>query len=177
VDILQTDRLRLRRWEPDDAPAMAEINRHPEVGRYLNRPVDAPAIAAFHGAMVGHWETHGYGPWALESRMPATEGRFVGFAGLAHLPPFLAAVGPAPELGWRLAPEVWGLGLATEAAAAARDDALRRPDLDGFVSIIHPANVRSQRVAQKLDMRIREQVHNPVLDLDVDVWAPVRRAR
>ena len=47
-------------------PEMARINRHPEVGRYLNRPVDQQAIAAFYSQMTDHWETHGYGPWALE---------------------------------------------------------------------------------------------------------------
>ena len=62
---------------------MARINRHPEVGRHLNRPVDQQAIAAFYSQMTDHWETHGYGPWALESTEPGLEGRFAGFAGLA----------------------------------------------------------------------------------------------
>lgn len=149
---------------------MARINRHPEVGRHLNRPVDDDAVAAFYGLMVGHWQTHCYGPWALESLEPDQEGRFLGFAGLAHVPPFLAEAGPAPELGWRLDPESWGQGLATEAAAAARDDAFGRLGRPDIVSVIHPDNVRSQRVATKLGMTRQRQIVNPVLGRLVDVW-------
>jgi RimJ/RimL family protein N-acetyltransferase len=165
MDELRTERLLLRRWRASDEAAMAAINRDPEVARHLNRPVDEASVAAFFGLMTSHWDTHGFGPWAVEH-----EGRFAGFAGLAYVPPFLAAAGEAPELGWRLDPAVWGRGLATEAAIAARDDALFRLGLPGLISIIHPENVRSQRVATKIGMRRARQIANPVLGIDVDVW-------
>ncbi|MDO8212839.1 GNAT family N-acetyltransferase [Conexibacter sp. CPCC 206217] len=171
MDELRTQRLILRRWTADDEKAMVEINRDPEVARHLNRPVDEAAIAAFHGLVAGHWEQYGFGPYALESREAGLEGRFLGFAGLAHVPPFLSAAGEQPELGWRLARSAWGRGLATEAATAARDDAFERLRLPQLISIIHPENERSQRVATKLGMQPSRQIHNPALDLDVDVWA------
>jgi RimJ/RimL family protein N-acetyltransferase len=149
---------------------MAQINRDPEVGRYLNRPVDEETIGAFYDQIVDHWETHGYGPWALESREPDLNGRFLGFAGLAHVPPFLSAAGSAPELGWRLGRSVWGRGLATEAAVAARDDAFERLSLPEIISIIHPENERSRRIAVKLAMRRWRRIENPALGIDVDVW-------
>jgi len=167
---LLTGRLLLRRWQPGDEPEMARINRHPEVGRYLNRPVDDAAVAAFYALMTGHWDTHGFGPWALESLEPATRGQFLGFAGLAFPPPFLAAAGPAPELGWRLDPACWGRGLATEAATAARDHAFTTLALPEVISIIHPANTRSQRVAAKLGMTLSRQIDNPVLGIKTDLW-------
>jgi RimJ/RimL family protein N-acetyltransferase len=167
---LRTARLLLRRWRDEDEAAMAQINRDPEVGRYLNRPVDASAVAAFFAQIVGHWEEHGYGPWALESVEPGLEGRFLGFAGLAHVPPFLSAAGTAPELGWRLGRAAWGRGLATEAALAARDDALGRLALPEFISIIHPMNERSRRVAIKLGMARQQQIENPMIGVKVDVW-------
>ena len=170
VDELRTQRLLLRRWRPEDAAEMTRINRDREVGRYLNRPVDESAVAGFYGLMVGHWQTHGYGPWAIESLEPGHEGRFLGFAGLAHVPPFLAAAGPMPELGWRLDPAHWGRGLATEAAVAARDDAFSRLGLPELISIIHPRNERSQRVAAKIGMTLRRQIENPVLGIQTDVW-------
>jgi [ribosomal protein S5]-alanine N-acetyltransferase len=68
----------------------------------------------------------------------------------------------------------WGRGLATEAALAARDDALDRLRHPELISIIHPGNQRSQRVATKLGMRIRRQIHNPELAIDVDVWQLTR---
>jgi RimJ/RimL family protein N-acetyltransferase len=170
MDALRTNRLLLRRWREQDEPAMAAINREPEVARSLNRPVDDEAVAVFFEIIIEHWETHGFGPWALESLEPGTEGRFVGFAGLGHVPSALAAAGPAPELGWRLDPSAWGRGLATEAASAARDDAFERLGLPEIISIIHPRNERSQRVAVKLGMQRRRRVMNPFLELMVDVW-------
>jgi RimJ/RimL family protein N-acetyltransferase len=170
MDQLRTARLLLRRWRDEDEAPMAEINRDPEVSQYLNRPADESAVAAFFGQIVGHWEQHGYGPWALESLEPGLEGRFLGFAGLAHVPPFLSRAGTAPELGWRLDHEVWGRGLATEAALAARDDALGRLALSELISIIHPENERSQRVAIKLGMRRQKQIENPMIGIEVDVW-------
>jgi RimJ/RimL family protein N-acetyltransferase len=167
---LRTDRLLMRPWRPEDEEPMAAVNRDPEVTRYLNRRVDAEAVAAFYGQMTAHWETHGFGPFALESREPGLEGTFLGFAGLAFPPPFLSAAGELPELGWRLAREGWGRGLATEAAFAARDHAFGELGLAELISIIYPENARSQRVAAKLGMRLDRHIHNPLLDREVEIW-------
>ncbi len=79
-----------------------------------------------------------------------------------------------PELGWALVREHWGSGYATEAALAVRDWAYRERGLGGasgaavfrpraagsrrrrlqpigrLVSVISPANARSQRLAERL---------------------------
>ncbi|WP_320671208.1 GNAT family N-acetyltransferase [Patulibacter defluvii] len=167
---LRTARTLLRPWRDEDEPAMQAINRDPQVTRYLNRPVDAATVAGFHAAVQAHWAAHGFGAWAVESREPGREGAFLGFVGIAF-PAFLPAVAARPELGWRLAREHWGRGLATEAAHAARADAHERCGLDALISIIHPENRGSQRVAEKLGMTVERQVHNPVIDRLVDVWA------
>ncbi len=164
---LVTDRLVLREWQPADAPLMAAINTDPEVTRYLNRPVDAAAVEAFYDVVTRHWQTHGFGPWVVEARDARG---LLGFAGLMHVPPFLAEAGPSPELGWRLAPSAWGRGFATEAAAAARDDAFARLGLSEIISIIHPENARSRRVAVKLGMRQVREIDNPVIGRRVDIW-------
>ncbi len=147
---------------------MAEINRDPEVTRYLNRPIDARSVDAFYATTVGHWDSHGFGFYAVDALRP--EGPlFIGFVGVAY-PTFLPGLAHRPELGWRLARTAWGQGFATEATAAARDDAFGRLGLTSLISIIHPANGRSQRVATKLGMRVEGQIHNPVLGRHVDVW-------
>ena len=148
---------------------MAAINRDPEVTRYLNRPVDEQAVEAFFGVVSDHWDRHGFGFYAVESREPGSDGRFIGFVGVAY-PTFLPEVAQRPELGWRLASGTWGRGLATEAATAARDDAFQRLALAELISIIHPENTRSRRLAGKLGMSLERQIDNPVLDRKVDVW-------
>ena len=163
---LLTPRLRLRGWGPEDEAPMAAINRDREVTRYLNRPVDERSVEMFYGQILDHWDRHGFGPWVVE---PLEGGGLVGFVGVAY-PAFLPAVAHRAELGWRLAPATWGRGYATEAAVAARDDALGRLELPSLISIIHPDNVRSRRVAEKLGMTVGAQVHNPVLGREVDIW-------
>jgi RimJ/RimL family protein N-acetyltransferase len=170
TDSLATERLILRRWTPEDVAPMAGINRDPEVAEFLNRPADEDAIAGFVDFVLEHWRVHGFGPWAVQLRGPRDDGSFLGFAGLAHVPPFLAAAGTAPELGWRFSRSSWGRGYATEAARAARDDAFGRLGLTQIISVIHPENVRSQRVATKLGMHLDRQIENPVLGRMVDVW-------
>jgi RimJ/RimL family protein N-acetyltransferase len=165
-DELLTARLRLRRWGDGDVAAMTAINRDPEVTRYLNAPTHPAAVAAFLDRVRAHWDVHGFGYWAVE---PRGGGELLGFAGVAH-PAFLESVAHRPELGWRLARAAWGRGYATEAATAARDDALGRLGLDELISIIHPANARSRRVASKLGMSVETHVRHPLLGVDVEIW-------
>jgi len=56
------------------------------------------------------------------------------------------------EIGYRLRSEYWNKGIATEAARAVRDHAFRDSKLDRVVSLIHPENVASRRVAEKIGM-------------------------
>ena len=148
---------------------MAAINRDPEVTRHLNRPVAVGAIDAFYTFVADHWTSHGFGYWALEAREPDLAGQFIGFVGVTY-PTFLPHLATRPELGWRLAHHAWGRGLATEAAEAARNHAFDTLNLPELISIIHPHNTRSQRVATKVGMTIAEHVHNPILDRLVQVW-------
>jgi RimJ/RimL family protein N-acetyltransferase len=80
--------------------------------------------------------------------------------GLA-VPSFEAAFTPCVEIGWRLAAEHWGRGLATEGARAVVTHAFRDLGLDELVSFTVPHNVRSRRVMEKLAM-----THDPAEDFD-----------
>ncbi len=166
---LTTRRLLLRHWRSEDEADLAAINRDPEVTRYLNRPTGSAAVAAFLPRVQSHWQEHGFGFWAVESLEPDLAGGCLGFIGVAY-PNFIPELAGRPELGWRLARRAWGRGLATEGAIAARDYALAELELSALISIIHPENARSRRVAQKLGMTLSEHVHHPRMGRDVDVW-------
>jgi RimJ/RimL family protein N-acetyltransferase len=167
---LRTPRLLLRQWRPGDDVVMGQINSDPEVTRYLNRPVGPTATSAFLQGAIAHWDTYGFGFWAVQSLAPEDAGALLGFIGIAH-PTFLPELASRVEIGWRLARRAWGRGLATEGAVAARDYALRVVGLDELISIIHPENERSRRVATKLGMTMEQRVRHAGLDRDVDVWA------
>jgi RimJ/RimL family protein N-acetyltransferase len=148
---------------------MVAINSDPEVTEFLNRNMDAAATAAFLVRTQEHWDEHGFGHWAVEAREGLSAGELIGFVGVAY-PAYLPEVADRPELGWRLGSGAWGRGYATEAALAARDDAFTRLALPELISIIHPDNERSRRVATKLGMSILFQVFNPVHDRNIDIW-------
>jgi RimJ/RimL family protein N-acetyltransferase len=170
ADELRTERLALRRWRAADEAAMLAINSDPEVTRYLNRPIDRAATAAFHARVQEHWAEHGFGFYAVESCEQGIAGSFIGFVGVGY-PTFLPELASRPELGWRLARHAWGRGLATEAATAVRAHAFDVLGLPELISIIHPGNVRSRRVAAKLGMTLERRVLQPVLDREVEVWS------
>jgi RimJ/RimL family protein N-acetyltransferase len=68
------------------------------------------------------------------------------------------------EIGWKLARHAWGQGYATEAARTALDWAWSALDAASLISVIHPENVSSLRVAQRLGLRpLREETVNDQL--------------
>jgi len=151
---------------------MAAINADSEVVRYLSPPALPPPLPSareFIRRMTAHWELHGFGFWAVESREPASAGRLLGFAGIGH-PTFMPELASQVEIGWRFAREAWGRGLATEAALAAREDAFSTHNLHALIAIIHPENVRSRRVAAKLEMAVEEHIYYPRVGREVEIW-------
>lgn len=95
-----------------------------------------------------HFERYGFGLWAAELRESE---ELIGFIGLS-VPGFKAAFTPCVEIGWRLAREQWGRGLATEGARAVAHHAFDDLRLQALVSFTAPANARSRRVMEKLGM-------------------------
>jgi RimJ/RimL family protein N-acetyltransferase len=95
-----------------------------------------------------HFLNHGFGLHAVELR---EEGRFIGALGLM-VPAFQAHFTPCVEIGWRLAADCWGCGLATEGARALVHHAFESLQLESLVSFTVPANVRSRRVMEKIGM-------------------------
>ncbi len=175
---LTTERLRLRPLHAeDDLSTLAAINADPQVTRYLGGR-SGPETAAPFLAMAGaHWRVHGYGYWGIEFREGPRAGELVGFAGLGH--PVLAEILGRVELGWRLSHEVWGQGIATEAATTIRDTTWSCLPLRELISLIHPENARSQRVAEKLGMVLDGHAFHPAVGITVQVWrlqAPAGRA-
>jgi ribosomal-protein-alanine N-acetyltransferase len=100
---------------------------------------------------------HGFGLYALELR---ETGEFIGFTGLA-VPAFDAPFMPCVEVGWRVAFDHWGRGLATEAARAALRHGFEELGLTEIVAFTVPANERSRMVMEKIGM-----TRDPKADFD-----------
>jgi ribosomal-protein-alanine N-acetyltransferase len=61
------------------------------------------------------------------------------------------------EIGYRLDSNFWNRGLTTEAARAVRDHGFRDLKLDYVISLIHPENHPSRRVAEKNGMILERE--------------------
>ena len=141
---LETERLRLRQFREDDLDAYCGFLSDP-----LTEATQGPALGRGHvwrdiAKILGHWQLRGYGLWALEEK---STGSFAGHAGL-----WFPAGWNDIEVGYGLAPRHRGQGLATEAAACARDYGYKI-GIARLVSYILPTNEASQRVAQRLQAK------------------------
>ena len=166
---LTTGRLLLRHWRDDDRAPFAAMNADPRVMEHFPAPLSRLESDALIDEFEARFDPRGFGLWALERR---DDGTFIGFTGLAAVP-WEAHFTPAIEVGWRLAPEAWGHGYATEAAREAVRFGFDDAALDEIVSFTVPANVRSRAVMERLAM-----THDPADDFDhprLPVGHPLRR--
>ncbi len=139
--ILETARLRLRRLVPADLDPLGRILDEPEVVRYLGSKETQLAATR---QWLEVYDTQGYG--MLTAELKAT-GAYVGRIGFAvqHVDGH-----DEVEVGWVVAREHWGRGLATEAARALLDYGFRWHRFPRIISLIDPANAASIAVARKI---------------------------
>ena len=167
-----------------DVEGLYDLFADAEVMQGLGKePVSAVAeVRAIIEEMNRGWRVDGLGAFVLET---AADREVVGQAGLMIFddrdwaPSTWARAGAhaQPELGWALARAHWGRGYATEAAAAIRDWAFERPDVDRLVSLISPDNIRSQRVAGRLGAIPTETVTPEDSQRTAVVWRHRREPR
>ncbi|HEU5089955.1 MAG TPA: GNAT family N-acetyltransferase [Roseiflexaceae bacterium] len=143
--VLETERLILRAVEPDDADALFRMMSDPRVMRYYGRP-PLTSIDEVHARITGirtAFEQREGIRWAITSR---ADGAVLGHAGFWRLikEHFRA------EIGYQLAAEYWGRGIAPEAVGAALRYGFAGMGLHSVEAQIAPANVASRRVLEKL---------------------------
>lgn len=155
----------LRRFVPEDRHGFVEMNRDPAVRKYFPGLLTPEESLGEMTRIEQHWNTHGFGPWALEVR-----GDFAGILGLKWVPPDMSFA-PAVELLYRLIPRFWGQGFATEGSLAALEFGFCTLHLDTVVAFAVEANTGSRRVMEKIGMVYRCDFDHP----SIPESSPLRR--
>jgi RimJ/RimL family protein N-acetyltransferase len=167
-----TERLRLRPWSSAFAEPLAAMNSDPEVMRFIRAgvPLRREESLALSERLAAHWAEYGFGLWAAQTRV---SGEFLGFVGLSH-PLWFPALAGEVEVGWRLARSAWGHGYATEGAAEAVRLAFTTLGLARVISLIHPENVRSRAVAERLGFALEREAPHPTEPTRVAIYTLAR---
>ena len=150
--VLETERLRLRRYRRTDIDDLQTILGDPETMRYYPEPYNRDRVIEWIEDNIRRYREDGSGLWAMELK---ETGAFAGNCGPAVR---VVAGVPQIELGWHVARQLWGQGLAPEAAAACRDWAFEHLDAERVIALVRPENVPSRRVAEKIGMAVEDEV-------------------
>lgn len=147
--MVESERLVLRPLTDADRDACAAINGDPRVNEWLGGPIDRAASDAFLDRMAAHQAEHGFSFWGAERK---ADRALIGMIGLVVVTAGSSPVGPAIEMGWRLAPEAWGGGYASEGAKAALDWGFANLATDEIIAFTARSNLRSQAVMRRIGM-------------------------
>jgi len=162
-----TGRLRLRQWRPEDREPFARMNADPRVMEFFPSPLTTEQSNAMVDRCTEFMDRNGWGFWAAEL---LGHGTFIGFVGLNN-PTAPLPFAPCTEVGWRLAFDYWGKGLATEAAREALRIGFEILGLEEIVSFTAVTNRRSRAVMERLGMSDSGLFEHPA----VPVGNPLRR--
>ena len=149
LDRLETARLVLRRFTPEDEALLLRLNQSEAVMRHLGGVMDAAKNhAMLHQRILRYYGDHpGLGVWAT---MVKATGECAGFHLLNHVKGETLI-----QLGYRLFPEYWGLGYATEMGRALLRYGFVQRGLARIMANTHPDNLDSQRVLLKCGLHRR----------------------
>lgn len=149
--ILETPRLILRPFREEDIGRFAELMADPDFTRFSLGPYT-------------HEQTQGVLQKFLSWNQADLPSQFavifrankdlIGYCGFLH---HKVDGQDEIEIGYRLHPDYWNRGLASEAAQAVRDHGFLDLNLRRVISLIHPDNVPSRRVAEKNGMKIERE--------------------
>lgn len=142
--MFETERLILRKFEASDADAVFRLRSDPDTMRFIREPQNRDETRNWIEMVSKYWASERIGFCALIEKRTKT---LAGWCGLWRL----KETGET-EIGYAVAKEFRGAGLATEAARRLLEygfDVLR---LERIVAVARPENAASRRVMEKLGM-------------------------
>src|SRR5262245_22219172 len=154
---LETERLVLRRFTPEDIDTLVELDSDPEVMHYITGGRATPREEIAHDilpAFLRYYEDGDrYGFWAAIEKSTGT------FLGWFHFRPAAGRPSDEPELGYRLRRSAWGQGYATEGSRALIRKGFTELGVRRVVAETMAVNTASRRVMEKAGMTLTRTFH------------------
>jgi [ribosomal protein S5]-alanine N-acetyltransferase len=148
MQILETERLLLREFIPEDVAALSLVISDPNTMRYYPAALDRAGVAEWIARNRRRYSEAGHGLWAMILK---DGGEVIGDSGLTR-----QTVDGVEEieLGYHVRRDLWGQGLAPEGARACRDYGFNRLGAERIISLVRIGNLPSRRVAEKVGMKL-----------------------
>ena len=150
---LETQRLKLRRLNADDATFILTLLNEPSFIRYIGdksvRDLDAARQYILNGP-VASYDRHGFGLNLVETKESQTP---IGICGLLKRDEL-----PDPDIGFALLPDFWNKGFAFEAATAVLQDARERLSLERILAITSLDNEASINLLERLGFKFERVI-------------------
>jgi len=150
---IHTERTILRKFSGGDLDDLFQVLGHRDVMKYsLTGPYSRDKTSQFIEKCQSDYENRGFGLFAVEYR---ENRKVIGYCGFyyQHIEDQ-----DEVEIGYRLHPDYWSRGLATETAYAVQDAGFNQYGFNRMISVIEPENTASIRVAEKNGMEYEKDV-------------------
>lgn len=142
AQVVETTRLLLRRPVPTDARILSDLWRDERVQQYMGGVLSQHDADTHVANVLQSWKDYKAGLWAVYKR---ENNRLIGLCGLSI---FEAEI----EIIYKLFPDYWGHGYATEAATTTLAYGFQILKLDRIIGVTQEANHASQHVLEKIGM-------------------------
>jgi RimJ/RimL family protein N-acetyltransferase len=168
VNVLETDRLMLRKLSVEDAPFILELVNQPAFLRFIGdkgvRTLDDARNYILEGP-VDSYDRLGFGLYLVELKESATA---IGMCGLIKRESLEDV-----DIGYAFLPEFWGKGYAYEAAAAVMAFGESAFGLQRIVAVVSTKNHSSIKVLEKIGLRFERMIRLFEGDEEIKLFTPV----
>ena len=153
--MIETERLLLREYTPDDFDALYEIVSDPETMAHYPAPFDESRTRHWIDWNLENYAQYGFGLWAVVLK---ETGEFIGDCGITiqNIDGEML-----PEIGYHIHKKYWRRGFAKEAARAVRDWAFLNTEYNVLYSYMKYTNEGSWRTALANGMKKVKEYPDP----------------
>lgn len=157
--LFKSERLGYRPWQNEDIAFLYKLCANKEVMRHFPSTLNLMQTGEFLDRLQKHQQNHGYCYFMAEL---LETNQSIGFIGLAYQN-YESDYTPCTDIGWRLMPEFWGAGLATEGARRMIElarDKFGLPEVKAFATA---GNIASIKVMERCEMDYLGSFDHPKL--------------